>query len=75
MTSLAIEDLVAPLIHATYNVRDKILPQFVPLGDIIYAPPRALTAFTELGESFTTIFTAMHLALLLSFQISLIKDP
>ncbi len=75
MTSLALEEVVAPFIYATYNVRDKILPAFSEISEIIYRPPQALMAMTELGESVCSMFVAMHLALFLSFQISLIKDP
>ena len=67
MTSLAIEEVVAPFVYATYNIRDKVLPAFSDIAQIVYKPPRALMAMTELGESVCSMFVAMHLALFLSF--------
>ena len=69
--------VVEPLINATYQVREAILiqPSFAHLESFAYAMPRILANKLELSESMMTFCIAMHLSLILSFPLSLMRSP
>lgn len=66
-----------PLVNATYAVREAILiqPAFEHLEVAAYALPRVLASKLVLSESLMTFFIAMHLSIILSFPLSLMRSP
>ena len=69
--------VIEPLINATYAVREAILlqPSFSHLESFAYAAPRILATKLELSDSMMTFLIAMHLSLILSLPLSLMRSP